>query len=366
MKDVGQRTAEATALKHAVPYIRIFKGKTFVLKAGGGALEREATARALVEQIEVLHQVGIRVVLVHGGGTQSTELAGRSGAEARFVEGRRVTDAKALEVAAMVLNGAVNTHLLAVCRSVGLPAVGVSGVDAGLIQARKRPPVRVGGERSTSASSATSGRRSQGADRPHGRRLRAGGQPALGRRRRHAAQHQRRHHRLGPGGGAQAPRSSSSDRRAGDPRARRTTRGSLVSYTDLAGLRRLQGRAAGSLRGMLPKTSAIEAAIQGGVRRVHILSHEPAGRPAGRGIHQRGGGDAGGARTSGRSRPAGRRRPEAAAPLRSLPAWERSDAARARDPGAAPGDHRHPLGVRGRGGARRLSGRPATAATASP
>ena len=91
MKDVGQRTAEATALKHAVPYIRIFKGRTFVLKAGGGALEREATARALVEQVDVLHQVGIRVVLVHGGGTQSTDLARALGAEARFVEGRRVT-----------------------------------------------------------------------------------------------------------------------------------------------------------------------------------------------------------------------------------------------------------------------------------
>ena len=140
MKDVGQRTAEATALKHAVPYIRIFKGKTFVLKAGGGALEREATARSLVEQVDVLHQVGIRVVLVHGGGTQSTDLARALGSEARFVEGRRVTDEKALEVAAMVLNGAVNTQLLAVCRRVGLPAVGVSGVDAGLIHARKRPP----------------------------------------------------------------------------------------------------------------------------------------------------------------------------------------------------------------------------------
>ncbi|HEY0556877.1 MAG TPA: acetylglutamate kinase, partial [Thermoanaerobaculia bacterium] len=146
MKDVGQRSAEAAALKHAVPYIRIFKGKTFVLKAGGGALEREETARALVEQIEVLHQVGIRVVLVHGGGAQSTELARALGAEARFVEGRRVTGAKDLEVAALVLNGAVNTRLLAVCRSVGLPAVGVSGVDAGLIQARRRPPVRMGEE----------------------------------------------------------------------------------------------------------------------------------------------------------------------------------------------------------------------------
>ncbi len=69
MKDVGQRTAEAAALKHAVPYIRIFKGKTFVIKAGGGALEREATLKAFLEQVEVFHQVGIRVVVVHGGGT---------------------------------------------------------------------------------------------------------------------------------------------------------------------------------------------------------------------------------------------------------------------------------------------------------
>lgn len=273
MKDVGQRTAEATALKHAVPYIRIFKGKTFVLKAGGGALEREATARDLVEQIEVLHQVGIRVVLVHGGGTQSTDLARALGAETRFVEGRRVTDAKALEVSTMVLNGTVNTHLLAVCRSVGLPAVGVSGVDAGLIQASKRPPVRVGGEmvdfgfvgdvESVDPKVLTD-------------LMDAGYVPVV------------------------SPLSAAEDgtvlninadtiasalavalqaekllfltgapgilERADDP-------GSLVSYTDLAGLRRLKEEG-GLLRGMLPKTSAIEAAIQGGVRRVHILSHD--------------------------------------------------------------------------------------------
>src|SRR4051794_18961626 len=147
MKDVGQRTAEATALKHAVPYIRIFKGKTFVLKAGGGALEREATARALIEQIEVLHQVGIRVVLVHGGGTQSTELVRALGGEARFVEGRRVTDAKSLEVAAMVLNGSVSTRLLAVCRAVGLPAGGGPGGGAGPVPGPQRPPRAGGGGR---------------------------------------------------------------------------------------------------------------------------------------------------------------------------------------------------------------------------
>ncbi|HET9208797.1 MAG TPA: acetylglutamate kinase [Thermoanaerobaculia bacterium] len=273
MKDVGQRTAEAAALKHAVPYIRIFKGKTFVLKAGGGALEREAAARALIEQIEVLHQVGIRVVLVHGGGTQSTELVRALGGEARFVEGRRVTDAKALEVAAMVLNGSVSTRLLSLCRGVGLPAVGVSGVDGGLILARKRPPVRVGDEMvdyglvgdvvSVNPKVLTD-------------LMDAGYVPVV------------------------SPLSAAEDgtvlninadtiasalavalgaekllfltgapgilERPDDP-------GSLVSYTDLAGLRRLRDEG-GLVAGMLPKTSAIEAAIHGGVRRVHILSHD--------------------------------------------------------------------------------------------
>jgi acetylglutamate kinase len=273
MKDVGQRSAEAAALKHAVPYIRIFKGKTFVLKAGGGALEREATTRALIEQIEVLHQVGVRVVLVHGGGAQSTGLARALGGEARFVEGRRVTDAKALEVAAMVLNGSVSTQLLAVCRSVGLPAVGVSGVDAGLIQARRRPPVRVGDEL---VDYGLVGDVAGVDPKVLTDLMDAGYVPVV------------------------SPLSASDDgtvlninadtiasalavalgaekllfltgaagilERPDDP-------GSLVSYTDLAGLRRLRDEG-GLVKGMLPKTSAIEAAIHGGVRRVHILSHD--------------------------------------------------------------------------------------------
>ncbi|MFL6236303.1 MAG: acetylglutamate kinase [Thermoanaerobaculia bacterium] len=273
MKDVGQRTAEATALKHAVPYIRIFKGKTFVLKAGGGALEREATARALIEQIEVLHQVGIRVVLVHGGGTQSTELVRALGGEARFVEGRRVTDARSLEVAAMVLNGSVNTRLLSLCRGVGLPAVGVSGVDGGLILARKRPPVRVGDEL---VDYGLVGDVVAVDPKVLTDLMDAGYVPVV------------------------SPLSAAEDgtvlninadtiasalavslgaekllfltgapgilERPDDP-------GSLVSYTDLAGLRRLRDEG-GLVAGMLPKTSAIEAAIHGGVRRVHILSHD--------------------------------------------------------------------------------------------
>jgi acetylglutamate kinase len=273
MKDVGQRTAELAALKHAVPYIRVFQGKTFVIKAGGGALEREATLKTFLEQVEVFHQVGIRVVLVHGGGTQSSELSKALGAEARFVEGRRVTDEKALEVAAMVLNGAVNTQILAACRRLGLPAVGLSGVDAGLIQARKRPPVRVGEE---IVDYGFVGDIVSIDPRVLNSLMDAGYVPVV------------------------SPLSAAADgtvlninadtvasalavalkaekllfltgaagilERPDDP-------GSLVSYTDLAGLRRLRDEG-GLVKGMLPKTSAVEAAIHGGVRRVHILSHD--------------------------------------------------------------------------------------------
>jgi acetylglutamate kinase len=273
MKDVGQRTAEATALKHTVPYIRIFKGKTFVIKAGGGALEREATARALIEQVEVLHQVGIRVVLVHGGGAQSTELVRALGGEARFVEGRRVTDAKALEVAAMVLNGSVNTRLLSLCRSVGVPAVGVSGVDGGLVLARKRPPVRVGDELVdyglvgdvvavhpkvltdlmdagfVPVVSPLSAAEDGTVLNINADTIASALAVALGA--------EKLLFLTGAPGILERP---------DDP-------SSLVSYTDLAGLRRLRDEG-GLVAGMLPKTSAIEAAIHGGVRRVHILSHD--------------------------------------------------------------------------------------------
>ena len=152
MKDVGQRAAELAGLKHAAPYIRLFKGKTFVVKAGGEALETDGAIRDLLQQIEILSHVGIRVVLVHGGGTESSGLLRALGGEPRFIEGRRVTDEKALEVAAMTLNGTVNTRILAAARGLGLPAVGVSGVDAGLIQARRRPPVKVETGPSTMAS----------------------------------------------------------------------------------------------------------------------------------------------------------------------------------------------------------------------
>ncbi len=146
MTSKRDRAIVVSALKHAAPYIRLFKGKVFVIKAGGEVFADPAKTNALVEQVGILHQVGIRTVLIHGGGPQSTELASALGLDTTFVEGRRVTDSESLNVATMVLNGQINTRILAACRDLQIPAVGISGVDAGLIRAHKRPPVERDGE----------------------------------------------------------------------------------------------------------------------------------------------------------------------------------------------------------------------------
>ena len=140
------RAIVVSALKHAAPYIRLFKGKVFVLKAGGEIFADPAQTSALMEQVGILHQVGIRVVLIHGGGPQSTQLATALGLDTTFVDGRRVTDGASLDVATMVLNGQINTRVLAACRDLQIPAVGISGVDAGLIKAHRRPPVERDGQ----------------------------------------------------------------------------------------------------------------------------------------------------------------------------------------------------------------------------
>ena len=142
------RAIVVSALKHAAPYIRLFKGKVFVLKAGGEIFADAARTSALMEQVGILHQVGIRVVLIHGGGPQSTELATALGLDTTFIDGRRVTDDASLDVATMVLNGQINTRVLAACRDMHIPAVGISGVDAGLIKAHRRPPVEREGQES--------------------------------------------------------------------------------------------------------------------------------------------------------------------------------------------------------------------------
>jgi acetylglutamate kinase len=132
---------KAATLVEALPYIRRFAGKTVVVKYGGNALAGTSEHDALAlfaEDVVLMRLVGMRPVVVHGGGPQISELMARLGMEATFVDGLRVTDAKTVEVARMVLKGQVNPQLVAAINVHGNFAVGVSGVDGGLIRARPR------------------------------------------------------------------------------------------------------------------------------------------------------------------------------------------------------------------------------------
>ena len=131
----SDQTGLIRALRSAAPYIRLYKGKTFVIKAGGAVFGDAAMTRALIEQIAILHHLGVRVVLVHGGGPQLTQLTEALGVPTRMVQGRRITDEKSIDATSMVLNGLINTRILALCRDLEINAVGLSGVDAGLVRA---------------------------------------------------------------------------------------------------------------------------------------------------------------------------------------------------------------------------------------
>ncbi|MGH7539527.1 MAG: acetylglutamate kinase [Gemmatimonadota bacterium] len=134
-----QRTvAKASVLVEALPFMREHRGKTIVVKYGGAPLEAAPLARSFAEDVALLQSAGIHVVIVHGGGPQLTEVATRLGLETRFVEGLRVTDAETLDVATMVLAGKLNTAVVAALAVGGVPAVGLSGVDGGLLIARRR------------------------------------------------------------------------------------------------------------------------------------------------------------------------------------------------------------------------------------
>jgi acetylglutamate kinase len=269
----GDQTLAIRALRSAAPYIRMYKGKTFVVKAGGGVFADAASTRVLVEQIAILHYFGVRVVLLHGGGPQLTELSGQLGLQTRMVEGRRVTDQKSIDVSAMVLNGLINTRVLGICRDLNIDAVGVSGVDAGLVRAHRRAPVKLasgelidyGFVGDIDAVDATVLRKL----------LDNGLMPVVSPLSADAAGTLLNINAdtvaAAIGAALGAEKLILCTGAAGilgdinDPR-------SLISYTDVAGLKRLreEGRIAD---GMLPKARAIEDAIRGGVRRVHVVSY---------------------------------------------------------------------------------------------
>src|SRR5258706_279502 len=127
-------------LRESLPYIQKFQNKTFVVKFSGKVTENKENLGSLAEELALLHQVGIRVCVVQGGGKQLNELAQKLGVVQTVIEGRRVTDDDTLDLAKMIFRGKINTEILAQFRRRGVQAVGLSGIDGGVVKAVKRPP----------------------------------------------------------------------------------------------------------------------------------------------------------------------------------------------------------------------------------
>ena len=133
---------KSRVLAEALPYIRRFRGQTVVVKYGGNAMgdgEQRDLAR-FAEDVALLHSVGIKVVVVHGGGPQIASMLTKLGMESRFVDGLRVTDADTLDVVRMVLVGKVNRDIVSAVNTHGPIAVGVSGEDGSLLQVTQAHP----------------------------------------------------------------------------------------------------------------------------------------------------------------------------------------------------------------------------------
>ncbi len=132
-----------TALKGALDYTRLYRRQVFVIKVGGEILGDADALDNLAVQVALLESLSIRIVLVHGGGPQATHLSEKLGLEPRLVAGRRITSPEVLQVAKMVFAGQLNVDVLAALRAHGVRGVGLSGVDADLLTAERRPPVEV-------------------------------------------------------------------------------------------------------------------------------------------------------------------------------------------------------------------------------
>ena len=125
----------AEVLTQALPYIKRYNGKTVVVKYGGNAMINEHLKEQVMEDIVLLWLIGVKVVLVHGGGPEISELMDKLGKKPEFVNGLRVTDKETVDIVQMVLAGKVNKSLVAHLESKGGNAMGISGIDGGLIKA---------------------------------------------------------------------------------------------------------------------------------------------------------------------------------------------------------------------------------------
>ncbi len=135
---------KAAVLREALPWITRFHGHTVVIKYGGNAMIEDELKRSFAADVALLHFVGLKPVVVHGGGPQISEVAERLGVQSRFVGGLRVTDETMMDVVRMALLGKVNPELVGLIEAAGAPAVGVAGTDAHMLQVR--PAVGPAGE----------------------------------------------------------------------------------------------------------------------------------------------------------------------------------------------------------------------------
>ena len=137
ISETKQWLRAAKTISEALPYMRRFSGRTFVIKYGGHAMGDSSLAENFAKDVVLLKQVGINPVVVHGGGPQIAKMLGRLNIESRFVDGLRVTNAAAIEVVEMVLSGTINKQIVSTINAAGGTAVGLSGKDGKLLEARR-------------------------------------------------------------------------------------------------------------------------------------------------------------------------------------------------------------------------------------
>jgi len=132
---MNHKTDIANTLLEALPYIKKFREETIVIKYGGSAQSSDELKAKFAQDIVMLHTIGIRPVVIHGGGSSITQLLDDLGIESRFVDGQRVTSREAMRIAEMVLSGEINNEIVALLNSQGAKAVGISGKDGNFLEA---------------------------------------------------------------------------------------------------------------------------------------------------------------------------------------------------------------------------------------
>ncbi len=138
-KDMNKILSKAEVLIEALPYIQKFNRKYIVVKYGGSAMSNEELQRNVIKDVTLLKLVGFKPIIVHGGGKEISRWVEKTGKEAKFVNGLRVTDAETMEIAEMVLNK-VNKSLVTMVQELGVKAVGISGKDGGLLKVDRKYP----------------------------------------------------------------------------------------------------------------------------------------------------------------------------------------------------------------------------------